>query len=70
MAGLFTRMTMATIVIVVIAEGVEYYRGLAYPEQQWFIVPLIMVFTILAITLSLWLFMKQYDIKPRKIRES
>jgi hypothetical protein len=62
MVGLLTRMTIATTIIVVIAEGVEYWRSLAYPEQQWFIVPLIMLFTILAIVLNLWILMKKYNI--------
>jgi hypothetical protein len=62
MAGLFTRMTIAVAIIVVIAEGVEYWRGMAYPEQQWWIVPLIMFMTILAIMLNLWLLMKKYNI--------
>ncbi len=62
MAGLFTRMTIAVTIIVVIAEGVEYWRSLAYPEQQWWIVPLIMFLTILAIMLNLWLLMKKYNI--------
>jgi hypothetical protein len=62
MAGLFTRMTITVAIIVVIAEGVEYWRGMAYPEQQWWIVPLIMFLTILAIMLNLWLLMKKYNI--------
>ena len=62
MAGLFTRMTIAVAIIVVIAEGVEYWRGMAYPEQQWWIVPLIMFMTILAIMLNLWLLLKKYNI--------
>ena len=62
MVGLLTRMTIATTIIVVIAEGIEYWRSLAYPEQQWFIVPLIMLFTILAIVLNLWILMKKYNI--------
>ena len=62
MVSLLTRMTIATTIIVVIAEGVEYWRSLAYPEQQWFIVPLIMLFTILAIILNLWILMKRYNI--------
>jgi hypothetical protein len=62
MAGLFTRMTIMVAIIVVIAEGVEYWRGMAYPEQQWWIVPLIMFMTILAIMLNLWLLMKKYNI--------
>ncbi len=62
MKGLFTRMTIAVAIIVVIAEGVEYWRGMAYPEQQWWIVPLIMFLTILAIMLNLWLLMKKYTI--------
>ena len=63
MVSLLAKMAMGTAIIVVIAEGVEYWRGLHYPEQQWFIVPLIMFFTILAITLNLWLLMRPYDIR-------
>jgi len=59
MVGLLAKMTIATTIIVVIAEGVEYWRCLAFPEQQWWIVPLIMFFTILAIILNLWRFMKK-----------
>ncbi len=65
MGSLFARMTVATTIIVVIAEGVEYYRGLAYPEQQWFIVPLIMFFTILALMLNLWLLLKKFNTNQR-----
>ena len=68
MVRLLAKMAVGTAIIVVIAEGVEYWRGLYYPEQQWFIVPLIMFFTILAITLNLWLLMRPYDI--RKTDES
>lgn len=63
MVNLLAKMAIGTAIIVVIAEGVEYWRGLHYPEQQWFIVPLIMFFTILAITLNLWLLMRPYDIR-------
>ena len=62
MVKLFTRMAIVVIVIVVIAEGVEYWRGLAFPESQWWIVPLIMVLTILAILLNLWILLKKYKI--------
>ncbi len=65
MASLLAKMAVGSAIIVIIAEGVEYWRGLYYPEQQWFIVPLIMVFTILAITLNLWLLMRPYDIRKR-----
>ncbi len=60
MVGLLARMTIATSVIVIIAEGVEYWRSLAYPSQQWFVVPLIMFFTILAIIANLWFLMKRH----------
>ncbi len=63
MVGLLARMTIGTAIIAVIAEGVEYWRSLYYPEQQWFIVPLIMFLTILAITLNQWLLLRQYDIQ-------
>ncbi len=60
--GFLIRMSIATAIIVIIAEGVEYWRSLAYPSQQWIIVPLIMFFTILAIILNLWVLMRQYEI--------
>ena len=63
MVGLLAKMAVGTAIIVVIAEGVEYWRSLYYPEQQWLIVPLIMVLTILAIILNLWLLMRRYDIR-------
>ena len=34
MVSLLTRMTIATTIIVIIAEGVENWRSLEYPEQQ------------------------------------
>jgi TRAP-type C4-dicarboxylate transport system permease small subunit len=55
-------MTIATTIIVVIAEDVLYWRSLAYPEQQYLIVPLIMFLIILAIILNLWRLMKRYHI--------
>lgn len=63
MVSLFTRLATGTAFIVVIAEGVEYYRGMAFPEQQWVIVPLIMIFTILAMIVHQWISMKQYVIR-------
>jgi uncharacterized membrane protein len=68
LVGLLARMTAGTALIVVIAEGVEYWRSLYYPGQQWIIVPLVMLFTILAITFNLWRLMRHYDI--RKITEN
>jgi hypothetical protein len=62
MVGLLARMTIGTAIIVVIAEGVLSWRTLAYPEQQYWIVPLIMFLTILAIILNPWLLMKKYHI--------
>lgn len=62
MVSFFTRMSIAIILIVVIAEGVEYWRSLEYPEQQWAIVPVIMFFTILALISSLWFNLRKYKI--------
>jgi len=56
------RTSIVTVIIIVIAEGVEYWRGVYFPSQQWFIVPLIMFFTALAIIANIWLSMKQYKI--------
>ena len=58
MVSFLARMSIGIIIIVVIAEAVEWWRLVNYPSQ-WFVVPLIIVMTILALIVNLWLQLKK-----------
>ena len=48
--------------MVAIAEAVEWWRLVNYPDQ-WFVIPLIIFFTILALIVIVWLLLKKYKVK-------
>ena len=61
MVSLLTRMSIGTIIVVVIAEAVEWWHLANYPEQ-WLVVPLIMFFTVLVLIVNLWRLLLKYKI--------